>query len=56
MGIWYWLGLAAGAGLFARHSWLIRSRDRAACFRVFLDNHYVGMAVFVGILLNYTFR
>jgi 4-hydroxybenzoate polyprenyltransferase len=56
LGVWYWIGLSVGATLFARHLWLIRSRDRAACFRVFLDNHYFGMAVFIGILLNYTFR
>ena len=56
LGVWYWLGLTAGAALFARHLWLIRTRDRAACFRAFRDNHYFGMAVFIGVLLSYTFR
>ncbi len=56
LGVWYWLGLAAGGALFARHLWLIRTRDRAACFRAFQGNHYFGMAVFIGILLSYTFR
>jgi 4-hydroxybenzoate polyprenyltransferase len=56
LGIWYWLGLLIGAGFFARHSWMIRERDRAACFRAFLDNHYFGMAVFTGIWLNYVFK
>ena len=55
LGIWYWLGLCAGAAFFARHLWMIRKRDAAACFRAFLGNHYFGMAVFVGILLNYIF-
>jgi 4-hydroxybenzoate polyprenyltransferase len=34
---------------------MIRHRERDACFRAFLDNHYFGMSVFIGILLNYQF-
>jgi len=56
MGNWYWAGLAAGAAFFAYQLWLIRGRDRDACFRAFLNNHYFGMAVFAGILLNYIFK
>ncbi len=56
LGLWYWLGLLAGALFFAHHLWLIRGRDRAACFRAFQNNHYFGMAVFFGILLNYIFK
>jgi 4-hydroxybenzoate polyprenyltransferase len=26
-----------------------RRREREGCFRAFLNNHWVGMAVFVGI-------
>jgi 4-hydroxybenzoate polyprenyltransferase len=52
---WYYAGLIAGAIFFVHHLWLIRSRDRAACFRAFLSNHYFGMSVFIGILLNYQF-
>jgi 4-hydroxybenzoate polyprenyltransferase len=55
MGGWYWAGLTAGALFFVRHLWMIRNRDREACFRAFLDNHYFGLSVFVGILLNYQF-
>jgi 4-hydroxybenzoate polyprenyltransferase len=56
LGTWYWLGLAVGAIFFAHHLWLIRNRDRAECFRAFLGNHYFGMSVFAGILLNYIFK
>jgi 4-hydroxybenzoate polyprenyltransferase len=56
LGTWYWLGLATGAIFFVHHLWLIRNRDPAACFRAFLGNHYFGMSVFVGILLNYVFN
>ncbi len=32
--------------------WLCRNA-RDACFRAFLHNHWVGMAVFAGIALDY---
>jgi 4-hydroxybenzoate polyprenyltransferase len=52
---WYYAGLIAGALFFIHHLWLIRGRDRDACFRAFLNNRYFGMSVFIGILLNYQF-
>jgi 4-hydroxybenzoate polyprenyltransferase len=55
MGDWYYAGLIAGALFFVRHLWMIRNRDRDGCFRAFLDNHYFGLSVFIGILLNYQF-
>jgi 4-hydroxybenzoate polyprenyltransferase len=55
MGDWYYGGLIAGALFFVYELWLIRTRDRAACFQAFLNNHYFGMSVFIGILLNYQF-
>ena len=54
-GVWYAAGLAAGAVLFIYQLYLIRGRDRDACFRAFLNNNYFGMAVFIGILLEYQF-
>jgi 4-hydroxybenzoate polyprenyltransferase len=55
MGHWYESGLAAGALFFIYQLWLIRARERDACFRAFLNNQYVGMSVFIGILLEYQF-
>jgi 4-hydroxybenzoate polyprenyltransferase len=52
---WYFAGLLAGAIFFVHHLWLIRTRERDACIRAFLNNHYFGLSVFVGILLNYQF-
>ncbi len=52
---WYHAGLIAGALFFVHQLWLIRSRDREACFQAFLNNHYFGMSVFIGILLHYQF-
>ncbi|MES1945446.1 4-hydroxybenzoate octaprenyltransferase [Salinisphaera sp. PC39] len=48
----YYIGLAAAAAIAVYHQWLIRGRDRDACFRAFLHNNYLGMVVFVGIALD----
>lgn len=56
LGAWYLAGLALAAGFAMWQQRLIRTRDRDACFKAFLNNHYLGMAVFAGILLDYTFR
>jgi 4-hydroxybenzoate polyprenyltransferase len=55
MGYWYETGLGVAALFFIYQLWLIRARDRDACFRAFLNNQYVGMSVFIGILLEYQF-
>jgi 4-hydroxybenzoate polyprenyltransferase len=55
MGPWYYWGLGAGGIFFLYHLWLIRGRERGACFRAFLNNHYFGLSVFLGIALNYQF-
>lgn len=53
MGIWYWGGLGVAVLLVAYEFVIARYRDRAACFRAFLHNHWVGMAIFAGIALDY---
>jgi 4-hydroxybenzoate polyprenyltransferase len=55
MGYWYATGLWAGAALFVYQLYLIRARDRESCFRAFLNNNYFGMAVFIGMALEYQF-
>ncbi|MBC53870.1 MAG: 4-hydroxybenzoate octaprenyltransferase [Gammaproteobacteria bacterium] len=48
----YYLGLLVAAGLFVYQHWLIRHREADACFKAFLNNHWVGLAVFVGVVLS----
>lgn len=54
MTLWYYLGLMAACLLWGWQHWQTRRRDRDACFRAFLHNHWVGAAIFVGIFLHYT--
>jgi 4-hydroxybenzoate polyprenyltransferase len=49
-----WSLVLAGA-LLAWQQWLIRRRQPERCFEAFLNNNYVGLAVFAGIALDYTF-
>lgn len=50
-GVPYFLALGVAAALFVRHLWLARHRTGPECFRAFLGNQYVGLVVFVGIVL-----
>ncbi|NZA26898.1 4-hydroxybenzoate octaprenyltransferase [Luteimonas sp. SJ-92] len=52
----YWAGLGLAALLVVYEFLLARYRDREACFRAFLHNHWVGMAVFAGIALDLALR
>ena len=53
MGAGYWGGLGIAVLLVAYEFFIARYRDRDACFRAFLHNHWVGMAIFAGIALDY---
>jgi len=48
----YKISVGVAACLFAYQQWLIRKRERSACFRAFLNNNWVGMVIFVGIALD----
>jgi len=54
-GYWYNMGLVGAGGFFLYQQWLIRDRRPEGCFKAFLNNHYVGYSVFIGILLQYAF-
>ena len=51
LGHWFRAGLGAGAVFFLYQQWLIRGREREACFRAFVNNQWFGLVVFAGIVL-----
>ena len=52
-GDWVWVAWAASAGQVVWHYFLIRQRDREGCFKAFRQNHWLGLSVFVGVVLSY---
>jgi 4-hydroxybenzoate polyprenyltransferase len=54
-GNWYYAGVAAAALFFLWQQWLIRRREPGGCLRAFLNNQYVGLVIFIGILLQYIY-
>ncbi|MES3013396.1 MAG: 4-hydroxybenzoate octaprenyltransferase [Pseudomonadota bacterium] len=49
----YFTGLAVASMLAAWHFTLIRDRSRDGCFRAFRLNHWLGFAVFAGVVAHY---
>lgn len=45
----YYIALAMTATLFIYQCKLTKTREREACFNAFLNNHYVGMGIFIAI-------
>jgi 4-hydroxybenzoate polyprenyltransferase len=56
LGAWYFSSVAIAAILMGWHQWLARDRQPDGCFRAFQHNHYIGLVIFLGIALDYTFR
>ncbi len=53
MNLAYYTGLIVATGLISYQYALIRNHERALCFKAFLHNNWVGMVVFVGIVLDF---
>jgi len=52
----YFVGLAIAAALFGWQFWMIRDRSRAHCFAAFRMNNWVGLALWVGLVLALAVR
>ena len=55
LGSWYFASVVGAAALMAYHQWLARDRQPPGCFAAFLHNQTIGLVIFVGIVLHYTF-
>jgi 4-hydroxybenzoate polyprenyltransferase len=49
----FYAGLVVAAGIMGVHYTWIRGRERMPCFKAFLHNNWVGMAIFIGIVVDY---
>ncbi|SDF58590.1 4-hydroxybenzoate octaprenyltransferase [Phytopseudomonas seleniipraecipitans] len=56
LGLYFYLGLAVAAACFAWQFHMTRGREPQICFRAFLHNHWAGLAIFIGIVLDYALR
>jgi 4-hydroxybenzoate polyprenyltransferase len=52
----YLIALLAAIIQVVWHIWLIRNREREACFKAFLLNHWLGFTVFAGIASSLVFK
>lgn len=52
LGVPFFAGLVVAAAIAAYHYALIRTRDRASCFKAFLHNNWIGCCIFAGLVLD----
>ncbi|PID66634.1 MAG: 4-hydroxybenzoate octaprenyltransferase [Gammaproteobacteria bacterium] len=52
LGVFYYLGLLLAGACFAYQFQICRERQRQACFTAFLNNQWVGVLIFLGVLLD----
>ena len=53
LGAAFYVSILVAGGLFAYQQKLIAEREREACFRAFMNNNYVGLALFIGLVFSY---
>jgi 4-hydroxybenzoate polyprenyltransferase len=53
LGMYYYAGVLVAAGFAVYQQYLIREREPDHCFKAFLNNNWVGAAIFAGIVLHY---
>ncbi len=56
MGVPYWTFYGIAVAIAVYHLTLIRTRDRAQCFRAFLHNHWLGFCMFLAVAADFGWR
>jgi len=54
LAVFYDISLILVAFLMIYHQFLIKKREKMACFQAFLHNNFIGLVVFIGIALSVT--
>lgn len=52
----YYLSVLAATGFFVYHQWLIKDRNTDKCFQAFLNNHWAGAVIFIGLIGHYLIK
>jgi len=52
----YYLSVICAAGLSVYQQCLIFHRNKAHCFKAFLNNNWFGLAIFIGLVVDYWLR
>jgi len=52
----YFIGLGVALVLVFRQYILIKTRNKADCFKAFLDNNWIGLMIFIGLAVEYYAR
>ena len=52
LNVFYDISVILSAFLMIYHQNLIKNRDKIACFRAFLHNNFIGMVIFIGIVVH----
>jgi 4-hydroxybenzoate polyprenyltransferase len=52
IGVYYDISVFLSALLMIYHQILIKNREKSACIQAFLHNNYIGMVIFIGIVLS----
>jgi 4-hydroxybenzoate polyprenyltransferase len=52
----YFIGIGIAALAFMWQLWIMRRRERAACFSAFRSNNWVGLVLWLGMMLGYALK
>lgn len=52
----FYMGLSLAAGLIIYQQFLLQNRQRDACLSAFLNNHWVGLGIFLGLFGHYLLK
>jgi 4-hydroxybenzoate polyprenyltransferase len=55
LGYFYYLGVAAAALFSGYQQYLIKDRKRELCFKAFLNNNWLGLVLFVSVMLDFQY-
>ncbi len=53
LGSVYFISIGLAGCFMSYQQWIIRHRQPSACFRAFINNHWVGMCIFIGIFAHF---